>query len=151
VANSTSEAVGTAAKAIVDAIGITAGGGAVPSVMRKTPSVPEGAAVALPQFVVSVGAEGCTEYLTATQKVKTYPVAVTVVTDTGLQSADDPTVRQWRQQIELALEAAGNWSGLSGFNDAALTNRAPFDVAALGKDFNYSTVVAEVSVIETRG
>ena len=153
--SATSQLVGDTAKAAVDAIGITVPGssppGSVPSVKRKTPSVPEGESNGLPQFVISVGAEERSEYLTATLKVKTYPVAVTIVTSTGRQLADDNTVRLWRQQIELALEARSSWANLVGFNDAEITNKAPFDTGALSQDFNYSTVVARVSVVETRG
>lgn len=155
MANSTSEAVGDVAKAGLDALAITKPGvtptAAVPSVKRKTPSVPEGDSLGLPQFVVSVGEEGKTEYLTATQKLKTYPVAVTIVTATGQQLADDATIRQWRQQIELVLELRNTWVGLAGWNQVEITNKAPFDTTALSKDYDYATVVAEVQVVETRG
>jgi hypothetical protein len=151
----TSQLVGDAAKAAVDALNIVIPGttNRVPSVKRKTPSVPQGASQhpPLPQFVISIGEERRSEYVTATQKLKTYPVAVTIVTNTGQQLADDNTVRLWRQQIETALESWASWSNLAGFNDAVLTNKAPFDTGALAKDYSYATVICEVSVLESRG
>jgi hypothetical protein len=140
----------------VTAIGIVLPGTSnpIPVVRRKTPSVPEGTSQnpPLPQLIVSCGEEGRSEYLTATQKLKTYPVAVTIVTNTGQQQADDNTVRKWRQQIELALESWTNWQAqVSGFNDSVLTNKAPFDTAALAKDYSYSVIICEVSVVEVRG
>jgi hypothetical protein len=151
MANSTSQLVGDTAKAIVDGLQLVS----TPSVKRKTPSFPEGSVPPLPQLVISVSEEGKTEYLTATQKLKRYPVAVTIVTSTGHQLADDNTVRQWRQQIEMALEKIANWAALnttnSTFNEANLTNKPPFDVSALSKDFNYAVVVVEVFLIEPRG
>jgi hypothetical protein len=147
--------VGDAALAAVSAIGITVPGTSppvvVPAVKRKTPSVPEGSAPALPQFVVSVGGEGRTEYIGATQKLKTYPVAVTIVTATGQRMGDDNTVRLWREQIELALEQRGNWTGLAGWNRATIVNNAPFETVALSKDFNYSIVAVEIEMVEARG
>jgi hypothetical protein len=151
-AQSKSEEVGDMAKAAVDAIGILKPGvvpdAAVPSVKRKTPSVPEGDTLGLPQFVISVGEEGKVERLDAVTKIKAYPVAATIVTGTGAKAADDATVRKWRQQFEEKLEAAATWAGLAGFNRVNITNKAPFDVNALSKDFNYATVVAEVEVVE---
>jgi hypothetical protein len=151
----TSQLVGDAARAAVDALNILIPGtpNRVPSVKRKTPSLPEGTSAnpPLPQFVISVGAEARSEYVTATQKLKTYPVAVTIVSNTGQQQADDNTVRLWRQQIELALENWASWSNLPGFNDAVLANKAPFDTGALSKDYSYATVVAEVQILEVRG
>jgi hypothetical protein len=150
-AQSKSEEVGDVAKAAVDALAIakpSPGTGTVPSVKRKTPSVPEGATNGLPEFVISVGEEGKVERLTAVSKLKTYPVAVTIVTNTGAKAADDATVRKWRQQIEQKLEAQATWIGVTGFNRVNITNKPPFDVSALAKDFNYSTVVAEVEVVE---
>jgi hypothetical protein len=144
--------VGDVAKAAVDAIGIlkpsVVPDTAVPSVKRKTPSVPEGDSLGLPQLVISVGEEGAVEYLTATTKLKKYPVAVTIVTAAGAKSADDATVRKWREQIEQKLEVFASWASLVGFNEVNIINRAPFDVSALSKDFNYSTVVAEAQVVE---
>jgi hypothetical protein len=153
--NSTSEAVGTTAKAIVDAIGITYNSVAIPSVKRKTPTVPEGTSLALPQIVISVGAEGRTEYLTGVQKLKIYPVAATIVSNTGQQAGDDAVIRQWRQQIELALEGRSGWqtgaNAISGWNRATIVNQAPFDLSTLSKDYNYAVVIVEVEVLETRG
>jgi hypothetical protein len=152
--NATSQLVGDVAKTAIDALAIIPPGGTVPipSVKRKTPSIPEGASQSpqLPQIVISVGEEGMSEYLTATTKLKTYPVAVTIVTNTGQQLADDATVRQWRQQIELVLEATATWASVKGWNFTRLTNKAPFDVLALSKDYNYSLLLAEVEVIEAR-
>jgi len=148
---SVSELVGDVAKAAVDAIGITNNAVAVPSVKRKTPSVPEGDTLGLPQFVISVGEEGKVETLTATEKLKRYPVAVTIVTGGGSKAADDPTLRSWRQQLEQKLDARDTWrTDVAGFNEVNITNKLPFDASALAKDFNYATVVAEVQVIEAR-
>lgn len=141
---STSEAVGDAAKAAVDLLALPS----VTCVKRKTPSRPEGATAPLPEVVVSVGEEGKAERLTAQTKLKTYPVAVTIVTAGGQKAADDPTVRDWRQQIEQALFARATWSGIDGWSVVNITDKAPFDTAALSKDFNYSTIVAEVEVVE---
>ncbi len=155
MANSTSAAVVEAAVTAVTALGITHNAVPLPVVARKTPSVPEGSAAALPQIVISCGEEGRSEYLTATLKSKTYPVAVTIVAGTGQQLADDATVRQWRQQIELALEARTSWqtgsAAVSGWNRSTVTNKAPFDAGALRTDFNYSVVMCDVEVIEARG
>lgn len=151
-AQSVSEEVGDTAKTAVDALAILKPGitpdAAVPSVKRKLPSVPEGDTLGLPQFVISVGEEGKVERLTAVSKLKTYPVAVTIVTNTGAKAADDVTVRKWRQQIEVKLENEMTWMGIAGFNRVNITNKPPFDVSALAKDFNYSTVVAEVEIVE---
>lgn len=148
MADSKSEAVGDAVKAAVEALGLTGLKGVV---KRKKPDVPEGDTVGLPQAVVSVGEEGKTEYLTAVKKLKTYPAAVTIVTGGGMKAADDAQVRQWREQIERKLESYATWSGFAGWNETNITNKAPFDASALSKDFNYSTVVADVQVIETKG
>ncbi len=152
MADSVSEQVGDIALAAVLAIGIVrpADGQPVPGVKRKLPAVPEGDTKGLPQFVVSVDGEGPTEYLTATQKLKRYPVAVTIVTAGGQQTGDDATVRKWRELIEKKLDARATWAGLTGWNEVNITSKPPFDVAALPKDFNFATVVAEVQVIEAR-
>jgi hypothetical protein len=112
--------------------------------------VPEGTAQGLPQFVVSVGAVPDTEYLTATQKLRKYPVAVTIVTNTGQQAADDATVRQWRDRIDAALDTRTAFAGVAGFNQVDAGGGAPFDVSALAKDFDYSVQTFVVSVIEPR-
>lgn len=147
MAASTSERVGDIAKSAVQALALSG----VTVVKRKTPSLPEGTSAGLPQVVISVGEEGRTEYLSATKKLKTYPVAATIVTAGGQQAADDATVRDWRQRIELKLEARATWTGLAGWNRVVITNKAPFDQATLSKDYNYATVVAEIEVVETRG
>lgn len=146
MADSKSEELGDVAKAAVEALALS--GATV--VKRKTPMRPEGAANALPEIVVSVGEEGRVEFLTAAHKRKTYPVAVTIVNRGGTKAGDDPTTRDWREQIEQKLEAKATWAGVTGFILARVTNRAPFDSAALGKDFNYSTVVADVELVEAR-
>lgn len=143
---SVSEAVGDVGKSAVEALALSG----VTVVKRKTPSVPEGTTAPLPQVVITVGEEGPTEYLTATTKLKTYPLAATIVTAGGVPLADDPTVRAWRQQIEEKLDARATWAGLAGFNEVNITNKLPFDASALAKDFNYSPVVAEVEVLEAR-
>jgi hypothetical protein len=150
VAGSTSEAVGDVAVAAASALGLATGTppAALPVERRKTPGVPEGQTPTLPQVVVSVGEEGRVERLSATQKLKTYPAAFTIVTAGGRVAGDNPTVRRWRQAIEAKAEAQATWVGLAGFNRVTITNKPPFDVQALGKDFNYATVVAEVEVVE---
>lgn len=150
MANSTSEAVGDAAKTGVDAIGITSGSPAtaVPSVKRKTPQVPEGDTLGIPQFVISVGEEGEIERITAETFLSKYPVAVTIVTADGMKAADDATVRQWRQQIRQRLLTPSVWSGISGFNGVDLSSKAPFDQSALSKDFNFATIIVTVEVLE---
>jgi hypothetical protein len=153
-AQSKSEEVGDVAKAAVDAIGILKPGAvpdtAVPSVKRKSPSTPEGDTLGLPQLVISVGEEGAVEYLDAQTKLKQYPVAVTIVTASGARAADDVTVRKWREQIEQKLESRAAWATLTGFNDVNITNKAPFDISALSKDYNYAAVLAVVEVVEER-
>lgn len=154
-AQSVSEAVGDAAEAAVTAIGVLKPPGvppaaAVPVARRKTPSAPEGSANGLPEIVVSVGEEPATEYLTATEKLRRYPVAVTIVTDGGAKAADDATVRKWRDQIDAALDARAAFASVDGFNQVDAGGGAPFDPAALPKDFNYSIQTFTVQVIEGR-
>jgi len=150
VAESVSEAVGDRVKTAIDAIGITSGASAVPSVKRKLPNLPEGDPLGVPQFVVSVEGEGPTIYLDVEKKIRAYPVAVTIVTATGAKAADDATVRQWRDQIDAALDTRAAFTTLPGFNDVSAAGRAPFDVSALPKDWNYSVQVFTVEVIEAR-
>lgn len=163
MATSTSDAVGAAAEAMVSALNLVP---AAQVVRRKVPGAPEGTVPKPPEgtpagqlriltISISVGEEGDTEYLTAVLKVKNYPVAVTIVTNTGRDAADDDQIRQWRQQIEVAIESRSSWRAQArvigfGYNLATITNKPPFDPAALSKDFNYSTVVATVSVVEPR-
>jgi len=104
----------------------------------------------VPQFVISVGGEGPTIYLDVEKKIRAYPVAVTIVTATGAKAADDATVRKWRDQIDAALDTRAAFTTLPGFNDVSAVGRAPFDVSALPKDWNYSVQVFTVEVIEPR-
>lgn len=146
MASSTSELIGDVAKAAVEALALS---GVTAVVKRKLPGVPEGDDNGLPQVVISVGEEGKTEYLTATEKLKTYPVTIAIVTAGGSLAGDDPAVREWRQLIEEALDARATWvDDVAGWNRVSLTNRPPFDRASLSKDYNYSLVVAAVEVIE---
>lgn len=152
MADSTSELLGTVARTAVLAVGLTrpATPGPtepVPVVVRKLPGVPQGDANGLPQVAVSVGEEGTTEYLTATEMLKRYPVSVAIVTATGAKAADDATVRQWRELVEAELNKRSTWA-VPGFNRVDLTNRAPFDPAALPKDANYTLATAVVEMIE---
>jgi hypothetical protein len=155
VADSTSELVGDVARAAIEALGLTrpvaggAGTEAVPVVKRKQPGVPDGDRKGLPQVVVSVGEEGETEYLTATEKLKKYPVVVLIVTNTGALAGDDPAVRWLRSRVERTLDARSTWRGtVPGFNRVTLRHLSPFERAALPKDLNYSAVVAVVEVVE---
>lgn len=154
--DSTSEAVGDAAKTAIEGIGLTrtpVGGGApeaIPVVKRKHAGVPKGDVNGLPQVVVSVGEEGATEYLSATQKLKSYPVNVAIVTPAGNKHGDDATVRKWREDIEEELDKRASWATVSGFNAVDVVNREPFDRTAMAKDQNYSLIVATVSVVEAR-
>jgi hypothetical protein len=153
VADSTSELLGTVAKAAVEAVGLTrpADPGPtepVPVVKRKLPGVPQGDTNGLPQVVVSVGEEGATEYLTGTELLKSYPVTVALVTDTGSKAADDAVVRQWRERIEQELDKRSTWVSVPGWNETSLSNSHPFDRAALPKDANYTLVTAVVQMIE---
>lgn len=156
MADSTSELIGDTAKAAIEAIGLTRlvnGGPAtepVPVTKRKQPGVPEGDRKGLPQIVVSVGDEGETEYLTATRKLKTYPVVVLVVTGTGALAGDDPDVRRMRELVEGELDKRATWTAVSGWNQVTVRNLTPFERSALAKDLNYAAVVAAVEVIEAR-
>lgn len=155
MANSTSELIGDTAKTAIEAIGLTrpATPGpteAVPVIKRKLPGIPEGDASGLPQIVVSVGDEGPTEYLTATQKLKTYPVTAVIVTGTGAITGDDAPVREWREKVEKELDKRTTWAGVSGWNRVSIRNLDPFERAAMQKDLVFSAVVAVVEVIEAR-
>lgn len=149
MADSTSEAVGDAAVAAMTALGLEAGEppAALPVARRKTPSVPEGQTLTLPQLVVSVGEERW-ERLDCRRKLKTYPVTFAVVTAGGRVAGDDAEVRKWREQIERKAEAQATWIGLAGFNRVVIVPKPPFDVQALSKDFNYALTVAEVEIVE---
>lgn len=134
-------------KAAVESLGITSGGSPVGVVRRKTPSLPEGKAP--PQIVISVGAEGDTEYLDFEGSEKlSYPVAVTIVSGGGTREADDDTVRGWVQQIRELVGDADTWAGFFGFLDVTRDGKLPFDRAALSKDFNYYTQVFTLRVQE---
>jgi hypothetical protein len=141
---SVSEAVG-------DAIGAAVAALALPGVTvarRKLPALPEGAVT--PQVVVSIGAEGPVEPIDATRDLVSYPVAVTIVTATGAQAADDATVRDWRQRIRRKVQDVATWAAVSGWNAVRTEGKEPFDPQALPKDFNFSTQVFTVEVLESR-
>ena len=146
--NSVSDAVGAAVAAAVQAIGITDSAVAVPVDRRKTPSLPSGKKP--PRIVVSVGDVPATEYLTADEKLRTYPVAVTIVTAKGEDLADDPVIRQWRDQIDGAVDTRAAFGSVSGFNQVDAQGGPPFDPAALPKELNYSIQTFAVQVIESR-
>ncbi|AWM41762.1 hypothetical protein GobsT_71350 [Gemmata obscuriglobus] len=156
MALSVSEAVGDAAKAAVEALGLTrpAAGEplttAVPVTKRKTPSVPDGDRKGLPQVVVSVGEFGAVEKIDAETDLVKYPCAVTIVTAGGEKAGDDPAVRDWLDRVRKKLQAVGSWAGVTDFNTVTTVGKAPFDPGALSKAFNFSTQVFTVEVLETR-
>lgn len=152
MADSKSEAVGDAVQAAVEDLGLTrpGSGEAVPVARRKRPDVPEGDTLGLAQVVVSVGDPGPTEHLTSREKMRTYPVAVTIVTAGGRVAGDDMAVRAWRDRIDAAVDTRAAFAGLAGFCGVTAGGGAPFDQTALSKDFNYSIQTFRVSVSEAR-
>ena len=154
-AQSTTEALGDAAKAAVLAIGINKPGvappTAIPCVKRKTPSVPEGEQNGLPQFVVSVSEEQEVERLTAAHKLRTVRFAVTIVTAGGQKAAEDVDVQKWRDQIDDAIydKQLTAFAGVAGFIHLRAFGGKVYDPAGLAKDFNYSSLAYEAQVSET--
>lgn len=139
------------AGAIADAIVAKVTGLALPGVTvsrRKTPSLAQGQEP--PQIVVSIGEEGTIKPMTAKKDFVTYPVAVTIITAGGKKLADDETLRIWREQIRVAVNQRGTFSGVPQFNQIDPTGKAPFNAAALAKDLNYSVLVFSVQTIEAR-
>lgn len=145
MADSVSEDVGDKAATAVTALALAG----VTVVKRKVPGVPEGGG-ALPQVVISVDGEGPVRKNDALTDMVSYPVAVTIVTAGGQKAGDDPVPRKWREQIRKKLQTRATFSGISGFNRVTTEGKAPFDPAALPKDFNFSTQVFTVEVRESR-
>lgn len=155
-AQSTSEAVGDAAKAAVLAIGINkpdvTPATAVPCAIRKNPAIPEGDANGVPQFVVSVSDEQPAERLTAAHKMRTIRFAVTIVTAGGTKAAPDVNVQKWREQIDDAIfdkQRAAFAAAVTGFIHLKAFGGRVYDPQALPKDFNYSALAYEIKVSET--
>jgi hypothetical protein len=154
-AQSTAEALGDAAKTAVLAIGIlkpnVAPDTAVPCVKRKTPSVPEGEANGLPQFVISVSEEEEVERLTAAHKLRTIRFAITIVSAGGQKAGEDVTVQKWLEQIDDAIydKQRTAFAGVTGFIHLRAFGGKVYDPGALAKDFNYSPLAYEAKVAET--
>jgi hypothetical protein len=142
---SVAEQVSDAVRAAVDGLSLS---GFPDSVALKAPILPPG--LEPPQAVVTVGPEGDAEYLWAGVVLMRYPVAVTLVTAGGYTLADDMTLRGYRERVRKVLDTEATYSGVTGFNTITVGGRAPFDMAALDKTLNYSTVVVTVEVIESR-
>lgn len=121
-------------------------------VKRKTPSLPDGTEPPCVVVVVGEGGEeGQTEPISATKKVNRYPVTVVIITAGG-NLADDETIREWRDQIEDALDdrARTTFSTVTGLNVVNTIGKAPFDGALIPRDLNYSAQTFNVEVIESR-
>ena len=137
--------VSAAVKTAIDALALSG----VTCTRRKIPVLPYGKDP--PEAVVSIGEEGDTTYLDFEGNVIVrYPCAVTLVTGGGSATADDTTLRDWRESIRKEIDDPVTYSGVSGFHRVSSTGRAPFDTAALSKDFNFSVHVFTVEVLETR-
>lgn len=112
-----------------------------------------------PLIVVVVGEEGDSEHIAnglPTDPTKaldrvTYPVGVALILETVTQAADDPAVRQWREDAKAALNAPSTYAGtVLGFNEVVPGGRGPFDAGGLKGQKVVSTVTAKVEVLETR-
>ncbi len=152
VTESRSEAVGDAIEAALTALGITDPHGdpyeLVTIARRKLPTLPEGKLP--PQIVISVSAFGKVEPIDATTDMIGYPVAVTIVTAEGAKAAYQPLIDLWRQRIRRAIQDRTTWQELDGWNAVETLGKEPFDSSALSKDFNFSTQVFTVEVLERR-
>jgi hypothetical protein len=153
---STSEAIGDRVKAALDAEGFTYGTPPAPVsvVKRKFPVNPAGKSAL--ELVVVVGEESRSEEMDARHKFETYTTAVVLVTPTGHKTLDDAAPRVIRDRVkqlvdDLDFRTFATLTASARINKATFTGgKPPFDPQALAKDLNWSALVFDVQVIQTR-
>jgi hypothetical protein len=139
VASDISAAIATAVTGIVPG---------APIKSRKVPTLAEDENP--PLVIVSVAEEGDLIPMTASKDFVRRPASVTVIKGGGTKQANEETTRTERAAIIAAVNKPSAFAGVAEFNEVNATGRAPFNPAALAKDFNYSTLVFTVETIEAR-